>query len=74
LIRLPIAWSLLEPERGHVDSAYLDRVVDTVRDANRAGLYVILDLHVTLAWGPRFGGAGAPRWAALPMIPHLAAG
>jgi endoglycosylceramidase len=74
VIRLPIAWSLLEPERGHVESAYLDRVVDTVRDANRAGLYVILDLHVTLAWGPRFGGAGAPRWAAVPMFPHLVTG
>jgi hypothetical protein len=41
---------------------------------NRAGLYVILDLHVTLAWGPHFGGAGAPRWAAVPLVPHLAMG
>jgi endoglycosylceramidase len=64
VVRLPMAWSLLEPERGHVDAAYLERIVDTVRDVNGAGLYVVLDLHMTLAWGPRFGGAGAPRWAA----------
>jgi endoglycosylceramidase len=74
VVRLPMAWSLLEPERGHIDAAYLDRVVDTVRDVNRAGLYVVLDLHMTLAWGPHFGGAGAPRWAAVPMVPHVATG
>jgi hypothetical protein len=42
-----------------------------VRDLNRAGLYVVLDLHISLTWGPRFGGAGAPRWAAVPLSPTL---
>jgi endoglycosylceramidase len=74
VLRLPMAWSLLEPERGNIDHRYLDRIAATVRDVNRAGLYVILDLHMTLAWGPHFGGAGAPRWAAVPMVPHVAAG
>lgn len=74
VVRLPIAWSLLEPERGHIDSAYVDRIADMVRDVNRAGLYVVLDLHVSLAWGPQFGGAGAPRWAVVPLVPHVAAG
>jgi hypothetical protein len=74
VVRLPIAWSLLEPECGHIDDAYLDRIVDTVRDVNRAGLYVVLDLHMSLTWGPHFGGAGAPRWAAVPGVPHLVTG
>jgi endoglycosylceramidase len=71
VVRLPIAWSRLEPRRGQIDAAYLDRVADLVAQLNRHRLYVVLDVHVTLAWGPAFGGAGAPEWASIPLVPHV---
>jgi endoglycosylceramidase len=74
VVRIPIAWSLVEPRRGEIDQRYLDRVDDLVKRINAAGLYVVLDLHLTLAWGPQFGGAGAPRWARVPLVPHIATG
>jgi len=70
VVRLPIAWSLLEPQRGRIDDAYLDRVVSEVAVLNRHHLYVLLDMHF-LDWSPRFGGSGAPAWAALPVVPNL---
>jgi len=70
VVRLPIAWSRLEPERGRIDSGYLDEVAATVTMLNRHRLYVVLDMHF-LDWGPRFGGSGAPAWAALPLVPDL---
>jgi endoglycosylceramidase len=71
IVRLPISWSRLEPRRGRIDDEYLDRVAETVDLLRRHGLYVILNLHITLAWGPHFGGAGAPAWAAVPLVPHV---
>lgn len=70
VVRLPIAWSLLEPVRGTIDSAYLDRIAATVAMLNAHHLYVVLDMHI-LDWGPRFGGSGAPQWAALPVVPSI---
>jgi endoglycosylceramidase len=74
VVRLAIAWSLLEPVRGEIDTDYLERVAHMVDLLNRRGLYVVLDMHVTLGWGPRFGGAGAPWWAAHSAVPHFAVG
>ena len=71
VIRLPIAWSRLEPRRGQIDMDYLDAIASTVERINQHNLYVVLDLHVTLAWSPRFGGAGAPGWATLPLVPEV---
>jgi endoglycosylceramidase len=71
VVRLPIGWSRLEPRRGHIDDEYLDQVAGMVDLLKRHGLYVILNLHITLAWGPHFGGAGAPAWAAVPFVPHV---
>src|ERR1039458_2465302 len=34
VVRLPIAWSLLEPERGQFSTAYLDRIASTVAMLN----------------------------------------
>jgi endoglycosylceramidase len=68
VVRLPVAWSRLEPQRGRIDAGYLDEVVRTVRMIERHGMYSVLDMHF-LDWGPRFGGSGAPRWAALPAVP-----
>jgi endoglycosylceramidase len=70
VVRLPIAWSRLEPRRGTVDTGYVDEIARTVAMLNRHHLYAILDMHF-LDWGPRFGGTGAPRWAALPAVPDL---
>jgi len=68
VVRLPVAWSLLEPSRGAIDTAYLQTLADDVALIEQHGMYVVLDMHF-LDWGPRFGGSGAPRWAALAGVP-----
>jgi endoglycosylceramidase len=65
VVRLGIDWSQLEPLRGHIDQAYLDRVARSVSLLNRHGLYVVLDMHFRLGWSPRFGYSGAPDWATI---------
>lgn len=65
VVRLGIDWSQLEPVRGRINEAYLDRVASTVATMNRHGLYVVLDMHFRLGWSPRFGYSGAPRWATI---------
>ncbi len=80
-VRLPMSWSLLEPERGRFSEQYLDRVAQVVGWAREAGMYVILDMHqnafsryVGRSDPPALpGGAaislryytGAPRWATI---------
>ena len=59
VVRLPIAWSLLAPERGQFSTAYLDRIASTVAMLNAHHLYVVLDMHF-LGWSPVYGGSGAP--------------
>ena len=44
-VRLPMSWSMLEPERGRFSEQYLDRVAQVVGWAKQAGMYVILDMH-----------------------------
>jgi len=70
VVRLPIAWSLLEPERGQFSTAYLDRIASTVAMLNADHLYVVLDMHF-LGWSPAFGGSGAPAWATLSWVPDI---
>ena len=65
VVRLGIDWAQLEPERGRINQAYLDRVVGAVSTLNRHGLYVILDMHFRLGWSPHFGYSGAPAWATI---------
>jgi endoglycosylceramidase len=78
-VRLPMSWSLLEPERGNFSELYLDRVAQVVGWARDAGVYVILDMHQNgysryvgrsdpppLPGGARISlryYTGAPRWA-----------
>jgi endoglycosylceramidase len=45
LMRLPLSWSLLEPQRGRVNQTYVDRIAQVVGWARTAGLYVIIDMH-----------------------------
>jgi len=71
-IRLPISWSLLEPERGRFNTTYVDRVAQIVDWARELRMYVIVDMHQNAY--SHFVGAGdstvnlsydsgAPRWA-----------
>ena len=72
-LRLPLSWSLLEPERGHFSQTYLDRVAQVVEWARALGIYVIVDMHQNAY--SRFVGAGegvdlsansgAPAWATI---------
>ena len=73
-IRLPISWSLLEPERGRFDSTYLDRVAQIVDWARELRMYVIVDMHQN-AFSHYVGAgdstvdlsydSGAPKWATI---------
>ncbi len=78
VIRLAVNWSRLEPQRGRIADAYLDRIADVVRTAADHGMYTVIDMH-TAGWGkyvatpldetcpaglrPSHGWLGAPRWA-----------
>ena len=62
-IRLAIFWDGLEPQPGHIDEAYLDRIAERVEWAKAQGLYVLLDMHQDL-YSVKFSD-GAPTWATL---------
>jgi endoglycosylceramidase len=62
VVRLPIAWALIEPTPGQFDQAAIDRAVQIVNWAGAAGLLVVLDMHQYI-WTSCFGGLGMPRWA-----------
>jgi endoglycosylceramidase len=60
-VRFLMTWSAVEPERGHYDDAYLERVRERLGWAADAGLVVVLDMHQDV-YGEGFGFDGAPRW------------
>jgi cellulase (glycosyl hydrolase family 5) len=62
VVRLPIAWAMIEPTPGHFDQTAIARAVQIVEWAGAAGLLVVLDMHQYL-WTPCFGGNGVPTWA-----------
>ena len=72
-LRLPLSWSLLEPERGRFNQTYLDRAAQIVDWARALGIYVIIDVHqnaYSAYVGPGPGvdltyNSGAPAWATL---------
>jgi endoglycosylceramidase len=74
-LRLPLSWSLLEPERGRFDQLYVDRVAQVVGWAKAVGIYVIIDMHqngYSRYVGPAAGDnsklrfyTGAPAWATI---------
>ncbi len=70
VVRLPIAWSKLEPQRGHFSTSYLNEIASLVAMLNAHRLYVVLDMHF-LGWSPAFGGSGAPAWATLGWVPDI---
>ncbi|HXA42396.1 MAG TPA: cellulase family glycosylhydrolase [Candidatus Solibacter sp.] len=44
-VRLAVSWSLLEPQPGQVDTAYIDRIAQVVAWFKAAGMYTIIDMH-----------------------------
>ncbi|HEV2414910.1 MAG TPA: cellulase family glycosylhydrolase [Candidatus Dormibacteraeota bacterium] len=70
-IRLPISWSVLEPQRGRFSETYLDRVAQIVDWARKRQMYVIIDMHQNayshyVGPGPNVDlsyDSGAPAWA-----------
>ncbi len=63
VIRLPIAWSYLEPQPSQYDDTYLLEQVDPVVEYAAAhGMLVVLEMH-QFQWSPCFtNGNGAPAW------------
>jgi endoglycosylceramidase len=78
VVRLIVSWSRLEPQPGHLDTAYLGLIRQYLYLAERLDLFVVLDMHQD-AWGPAVGTPdgvscpaplqavvgwdGAPAWA-----------
>ena len=72
-IRLPLSWSLLEPERRQFNTTYMDRIAQVVDWARMHEMYVIVDMHQNayshfVGAGPEVdlgSDSGAPRWATI---------
>ena len=60
--RMLVLWDGLEPEKGVLDEAYLDRIAERLDWYQEAGIKVVLDMHQDL-YSIKFGGDGAPLWA-----------
>jgi endoglycosylceramidase len=45
VVRLPVSWSLLEPQPGQIDSTYVARIAQVVGWLRQAGIYTVIDLH-----------------------------
>ncbi|MBW2528495.1 MAG: cellulase family glycosylhydrolase [Deltaproteobacteria bacterium] len=60
-VRFLLTWAAVEPARGELDADYLAALVERIRWAGEAGLWVVLDMHQDV-YGEGFGGDGAPRW------------
>src|SRR5438132_1556222 len=86
VIRLNLSWSLLEPQPGKIDAAYMNRIAQVVRWARARGIYVVLDMHQD-AWSKFVytrgepcvgdfqsirGFDGAPLWASRYTSPACA--
>lgn len=80
VIRLVVHWSRLEPERGRMDSAYLDEIDGYVSAAAERGIYTVIDMHQDAysaftstpvdeicpeGASPARGWDGAPAWAVM---------
>ena len=73
LLRLPLSWSALEPQRGVFAPAYLDELTRVVGLCRDHGVLVLLDVHQD-AWSKEIGEDGAPLWAIQPPPAMLLGG
>lgn len=63
IIRFGITWASIEPEEKHYNTELIAEHVRFVRECEKLGIYVILDMHQDLfTKGPK-SGDGAPKWA-----------
>ena len=44
-VRLPVSWSLLEPQLGTIDQNYIERIAQIVGWFKAAGIYTVIDMH-----------------------------
>ena len=44
-VRLPVSWSLLEPQPGQIDQTYIERIAQIVAWFKQAGIYTVIDMH-----------------------------
>jgi endoglycosylceramidase len=61
-VRLAWFWKGLEPERDHIDRAYLDEILREVDLLTSHGIWVLLELHQD-NYNEAVHGAGFPDWA-----------
>jgi len=73
VLRLPVNWSGIEPQRGTYDRAYLQHMVQLVDECFEHGVSTLIDFHQD-AWSKEIGEDGAPLWAILPPPTQLLQG
>lgn len=45
VVRLTVSWSLLEPQPGVVNQAYIDRIAQVIGWLRAVGIYTVIDMH-----------------------------
>lgn len=67
IIRLAVTWANIEPGIGVYNESYLESLDAIFKNAEKYGVYILLDMHQDLfsGFGGVGGGDGAPEWAAL---------
>lgn|GEM_PF-744127 len=73
VLRLPVNWSGVEPQRGVYDQAYIQRIVRLVDECFEQGVSTLIDFHQD-AWSKEIGEDGAPLWAIIPPPTQLLQG
>ena len=73
VLRLPVNWSGVEPQRGVYDQAYIQRIVRLVDECFEQGVSTLIDFHQD-AWSKEIGEDGAPLWAIIPPPTQLLEG
>jgi endoglycosylceramidase len=73
LVRLPINWSAVEPQKGQFSTEYLDKVQGIVDLCRAQGVLVIIDLHED-GFSKEICEDGAPLWAIEPPPPVIPGG
>ena len=61
-VRLGLIYKAIEPQPGHYDDAYLQRIENTVNTLGRHGIVSLLDFHQDM-YNEKFQGEGWPDWA-----------
>ena len=58
-------WPGLEPNRGQYNETYLKQIQIIISEAEKFGIYTLLDMHQDVL-SEKFCGEGVPAWAAIP--------